>query len=124
MEFTKEQWENIGLLEGVSEDRKEMVSHAMTLAFNWIDSQPKPEQDIPGYQHEIYPLEAARRVAMSIDLTDEEILEICKEVGPARDKFDFGQFIGYSLDAECEFQFDFCEKKIEELKSKHNDIKI
>ena len=126
MEYTKEQWEKIGLLDGISEDRKEIVSHAMTLAFNWIDSQPKPEQDIPGFQPETLPLEVVRRITMSVDLTDEEILKICEEVGPAHDRFDFGVFVGYpGIDAECEFQFDFCNRIIlEHQLTQDNDGKL
>ena len=119
MDYTREDWERIGLLEGVSEDRKEMVSHAMTKAFNWIDQKSdKSEQDIPGFQHEVLPLEVVRRIAISIDLTDREIIQICEDVGPAHDKYDFSQFGGYDITAECEFQFTYCDGKIEELKNK------
>ena len=123
MDYTREDWERIGLLEDISEDRKDMVAHAMTVSFNWIDNQPKPEQDISGHQNETLPLLAAHRVAKSINLTDDEILEISKEVGSAYEKFliDFDELTVYSyIDIECEFLSHYCDNKIEEYKNKNN----
>jgi len=118
MEFTTEQWEKIGLLEGISEDRKDVVAHALTVAFNWIDKRHDEQNEI---QHEVLPIEVIHRIARTIDLTDEEILKICEEVHPARDGYDFNKFNyvgGNTIDYEAEFIAEFCDEKIEQYKQK------
>mgnify|MGYP001327103479 CR=1 FL=1 len=120
MEFNTKQWEAIGLLEGISEDRKDVVAHALTVAFNWVDKKHN-EQNQDKFQHEILPIEVIHRIAKVIDLTDEEILKICEEINPARDGYDFNKFNyvgGNTIDYEAEFIAEFCDEKIEQYKNK------
>jgi len=115
MEWNRKKWEEIGVLVGIPEYRKDIVAYAMTVAFNWI------EQNMSGCQHEVLPIEVVNRIARTIDLTDEQILEICKEVHPAHDGYDFNKFNyvgGNTIDYEAEFVGEFCDKKIEQLKNR------
>jgi len=119
MEWNREKWEEIGVLVGIPEDRKDVVAYAMTVAFNWIEERNK-EADAK-FQHEVLPIEVVNRIARTIDLTDEEILKICEEVHPARDGYDFNKFNyvgGNTIDCEAEFVGEFCDKKIEQLKNR------
>ena len=121
-EFTQIQWDNIGLLEGFPDNRKFEATHALNVVFNWIKKRhEEPEQDIPGFtgQHELLPLHVIHKMIRTIDLNDQQILEICNEVHEAFDKFDIDEILKHTystIDAEAEFVYEFSENKIKQYK--------
>ena len=120
MEFNTKQWEAIGILEGIPEDRKDVVAHALTVAFNCVDKKHN-KQNQNKFQYEVLPIEVIRRIVKEINLTDEEILKICEEVHPARDGYDFNKFNyvgGSTIDYEAEFIAEFSDEKIKQYKNK------
>ena len=112
---SKNEWEELGLLESTPEDRKDKATHALNLAVRWIS-----DNSINGDgQLETLPVTIILRIVNKIDVTDEEILNICKEVRPAVEAYDFGKFNGISpLGLECEFIHEFTEYKITKLQQK------
>ena len=123
-EFTQIQWENTGLLEEFTKDRKLVATHAFNVVFKWLEEhREEPEQDIPGFtgQYETLPLDVIHKIIKNVDLTDQEILEICNEVHIAFDKFDITEILKHTystIDAEAEFVAEFSEKKINQYKNK------
>ena len=111
--FTRNQWKEMGLLDGTSEEFEERATKAMNVAFlHMYDSHEEGKE-----QFELLPLMVISRVIRSVEMTDKEALEICKEVETATKTYDFNQFNGYSsIDVEAEFVAEFVDKKLEELK--------
>ena len=114
--FTRNQWKEMGLLDGTSEEFEERATKAMNVAFFFMKDK---HEEGKSEQFELLPLMVISRVIRSVDITDEEVLEICKEVEGAIKTYDFNQFIGYSsIDVEAEFTADFVDRKLEELKNR------
>ena len=114
--FTRNQWKEMGFFDGTSEEFEEKATKAMNVAFLYMyDKREEGKSE----QFELLPLMVISRVIRSVDITDEEVLEICKEVEGAIKTYDFNQFIGYSsIDVEAEFTADFVDRKLEELKNR------
>ena len=112
--FTRNQWKEMGLLDGTSEEFEERATKAMNVAFLYMyDKREEGKSE----QFELLPLMVISRVIRSVDITDEEVLEICKEVEAALETYDFNKFMGYSsIDVEAEFVAEFVDRKLEELK--------
>ena len=121
---TLKEWEDFGLLAELPEDRKFAATHAFNVVFNWIEEHhEKPEQDIPGFtdQNEMLPLHVIHKMISDIDLTDQEILNICTEVYEAFNKFDITEILKHTystIGLECEFMHEFTEKIINKLENK------
>lgn len=116
--LTKKQWEEMGLLEGFTEDRKIAATHAFNYVFNWIEERHKEEDT---NQYELLPLHVIHRMIKDVDLTNQQILEVCDEVHAAFDKFDIAEVLKHTystIDAEAEFVAEFSEKKIIDYKNK------
>ena len=118
-EYTKEKWEELGLLESTPEDRKDKAVHALNLALKWI-SDKSINSDI-SESFETLPVTIILLIVNKIDVTDEEILNICKEVRPAVESYDFNKFNGISaMGLECEFMHEFTEYQIKKLQENKN----
>lgn len=113
--YTREKWEEFGLLESTPEDRKDKAVHALNLAVHWINDNSINSDAQLG----TLPVTIILLIVNKIDVTDEEVLNICKEVRPAVEAYDFGKFNGISqLGLECEFMDEFTKYKIAKLQNK------
>ena len=114
--YNKEKWEQIGLLEGVPEDRKNMAVESMNFAMNWLSHlNDNSDEDIS--EIETITLPVILRIALQIDLTKAEVLECCKELRQQWSKFDRTRFQG-NIDPEAAFCKSFAEMKINQYKNK------
>ena len=112
--FTRNQWKEMGFFDGTSEEFEEKATKAMNVAFFFMKDK---HEEGKSEQFELLPLMVISRVIRSVEMTDKEALEICKEVETATKTYDFNQFNGYSsIDVEAEFVAEFVDKKLEELK--------
>jgi hypothetical protein len=110
--YTREKWEDLGLLETIPEDRKDKAVHALNLSCKWTSDKTINPDEI----YETLPISIILLIIKKIDLSDEEVLNICKEVRPAVEAYDFGKFNGISsLGLECEFMHEFTEYQINKL---------
>jgi hypothetical protein len=73
-EYTKEEWEDFGLLAQLPEDRKEMVVNCYNIVMDWLTKDDTHEEEIEPL---LFPL--LYRIAKIVDLTETEVLETCKE---------------------------------------------
>lgn len=113
--YTREKWEELGLLESTPEDRKDKAVHALNLAVRWMNDNSINSDD----EVETLPVTIILLIINKVDVTDEEVLNICKEVRPAVEAYDFGKFNGISqIGLECEFMHEFTEHQIEKLQKK------
>lgn len=114
-EYTREKWEEIGISESIPEDRKDKAVRALNIALKWIhDNSINSDDEI-----ETLPLSIILLIIKKVDISDEEVLNICKEVRPAVEAYDFSRFNGISqLGLECEFMHEFSELRIEKLLQK------
>jgi hypothetical protein len=114
-DYTREKWEELGLLESTPEDRKDKAVHALNLAVHWINNNTIDSDR----QLETLPVTIILLIINKVDVTDDEVLNICKEVRPAVETYDFSKFNGISqIGLECEFMHEFTEHQIEKLKQK------
>lgn len=113
--YTREKWEEIGLLESIPEDRKDKAASALNISLKWVnDNSINSDLDV-----ETLPLSIILLIIKEVDICDDEVLNICKEVRPAVKAYDFGKFNGISpLGLECEFMREFADHQIEKLKQK------
>ena len=111
--FTRNQWKEMGLFDGTGEEFEVKATKAMNVAFLFMYDKHEEGKE----KYELLPLMVIHRLIRSIDMTDDEALEICKEVETAVERYDFNTFDGYSsIDVEAEFVAEFCDNKLEELK--------
>lgn len=115
MKHTKEQWEEIGLLLTVPEDRKDDATRMLNLALEYhLGGEAKEDKHKP-FETIGFPI--LIKIIKEINLSDAEALEILKEIPSALKKYNTHQFDGYPVDIEMEFAHRYCEDKIEQLKN-------
>jgi hypothetical protein len=113
--YTREKWEEFGLFESTPEDRKDKAVRALNLAVNWINNNAINSDS----QLSTLPVTIILLIVNKVDVTDEEVLNICKEVRPAIEAYDFDKFFGISqLGLECEFMDEFTKHQIAKLQQK------
>ena len=129
---TKEEWETTGILESTPEDRKDKVVNALNIGVKWIIESDYVKDDIDfidwvGDTNNINTMVPVVivKILNKIDVTDEEILTICKEVNSARRNFDSATLLNSTdsykelgIDLNAEFFRNFCDAKVNQLKLK------
>ena len=106
----------IGLLGSTPEDRKDKVVESLNFATNWL-SRLKDNSGEDTGELETITLPVVLRIANQVDLTEVEVLEICKELRQQWQKFDRTRFPG-NIDPEAAFCKSFAEMKINQYKNK------
>lgn len=111
--YTRKQWENLGLLVNTPENRKDGVVHSLNVAVKWLVDAPINSDD--DGEIETITLPAILRITNEVDLTDIEVLEICKELRITYKNFDRTRYIRLK-DPEASFIKEFCNIEIKEHK--------
>jgi len=110
--YTREKWEEIGLLESTPEDRKDKVVNALNILMKTVEINQIHSDDT---QFETIPFPVVIRIISAVDVEEVEIPRLYHEIRTAFKKFNTQ---GMNLDYETEFAYDYANKKIEELKQK------
>jgi hypothetical protein len=77
-EYIKKDWERTGFLEELPEDRKNMVVNCFNLAIKWVTDDALVTGKRQG-ELETLVLPIMYRIGKFVDLTDAQVMEICKE---------------------------------------------
>ncbi|MFA5207114.1 MAG: hypothetical protein WC428_00290 [Candidatus Paceibacterota bacterium] len=112
---TKEEWEAIGILSITFEDRKDKVVNALNIGVQWLIGLPI-STNVNDYRESIV-LPVIVKIANEVDVSEEEVLTICKEIYTGFKIFD-PSTLPNSIDPEAEFVRAFCVSKINQLNSK------
>jgi hypothetical protein len=108
------EWEDFGLLAELPEDRKEMVVFCYNTAIKWLTDDlavtHKKQETF-----EVLILPTFYRIAKIVDLTEAQVLEICKEFRISWLKFDPTELVNVD-DPEAHFIASFAEMKINQYK--------
>jgi hypothetical protein len=112
-EYTKEKWEDFGLLAELPEDRKEMVVSCYNIVMDWLAKDDSHEEEIEAL---ILPL--LYRIAKIVDLTKTQVIEICKEFQQSWSTKDSDEAESHYLAIDFEMMFisKFAEMKINQYK--------
>lgn len=114
-----ERWTEIGIMDGVPEDRKEAVANGFEFAYKFLMERENSNPDADT-QFEIISFQIIRRIVEKIDLSEAELLEIinyCNTEG--KDMiFEYGTAGG--MDYEAEFGYRYAENYVENYKHKNN----
>ena len=102
--------ELVELLDATPVDRKNKVIKALNIAIKWLMDNDK----ITDYINVIIPA-TVTKIVNEVDVTDEEILNICNEMNIAFENFDPKVYPNLK-DPEAEFVTNFCMNKINQLK--------
>ena len=116
---TVKEWEKIGFLSDIPEERKQMVADCFNTASKWLIEGSIVTSEKQGeLETLVFPL--FYRIAKVVDLTEAQVLETCKEFRQAWVDFDPSQLINveYLADPELHFVKSFAEMKINQLKQK------
>lgn len=105
-------WEEIGLLDGLPENRKKNVADAFTITYEYVLSMPSKDG-----QYETLAFPIIRRIVGNFDLNKEQIIEIIEEFREAIKNFD------WTVYDEASFVDLFVSTKINNLKIKYEDNK-
>jgi len=119
MEYTKEKWEEIGLLIGTPEDRKDKAVRVLNIGLkHLLDKQAKEKNDDTHRPFETMGIPILIRIVREVNLSDDEVVEILDDMEPAIERYDFNKFGGYAfIDTEMEFCHEYSTNKIEQLKN-------
>lgn len=113
MIHSKEQWEKIGLLDTMPEERKDMAVEAFNAGVKFL-TENETEEHKP---FETVGFPVLIRIIKEVDLSAEEVPKLFQEVAVAMEEYDYNKFNGFpQIDVEMEFVQEFSFKKIEELK--------
>jgi hypothetical protein len=113
--ITKKNWERIGFLEELPEDRKDMVVNCFNLAIKWVTDDTLVRGKRQG-ELETLVLPIMYRIAKVVDLTESQVIEILKDFYHAWLSFDPTKD-EKSADPELHFVKTFCESKINQYKN-------
>jgi TusA-related sulfurtransferase len=118
--FSIEKWENLGVLEGLTDEQKVKTVVAFNIALNYlIKNEDKYETFFT------IPFPVIHRILKTRDLSEEEVIEIIDDCIPSCKKFietsDFTSFYS-TVDVEAEFISYYAEQKIEELNTRATEI--
>ena len=115
MNHSKEQWEKIGLLDTIPEERKDMAVTVFNAVITHLTKNETEEHK--SFETIAFPI--LIRILREVDLSVEEAIQMLGELDVAVEKYDFNKFNGfYDIDVEMEFVVEFAEKKLEELKKR------
>lgn len=113
---TVKEWEDYGLLAEIPEDRKEMVVSCFNISSKWLVEDSLVTTEKHG-EFETMVLPLFYRIAKIVDLTEEQVIEICKEFRQGWVDFDPTELVNIG-DPELHFVKSFAEMKINQLKQK------
>lgn len=116
MKTNNTEWEKSGLLQDISEDRKEMITNCFNIAVDWINDIKIADdgERIGEIEVLIFPL--FYRIAKEVDLDKIQILEVCKEFRHAWYRADMSRY-PKSIDPEAAFLKAFAEMKINQCEN-------
>lgn len=114
---TVKEWEDYGLLQEIPEDRKEMVVSCFNIATKWLMEGSLVSSERQG-EIETLMLPLFYRIAKFVDLTEMQVLEICKEFRQSWLQHAVGERYPEFVDPEAEFLRAFAEMKINQYKQK------
>ena len=110
--MTHKKWEELGLLDGLHDNRKKDVAKAFTIIYEYVESNPSTDG-----QYETLAFPIIRRIVGNIDLTREEIIQVIKESREA-----FKIFVPpdncFLMDVEPEFTNKFVNDYLERANPK------
>ena len=108
--YTREKWEELGLLAELPEDRKEMVVSCYNIVMDWLTKDDTHKEEI-----EELLLPTFYRITKIINLTEAQVLETCKEFGQSWLGFDSTELLNVD-DPELHYVASFAEEKINQYK--------
>jgi hypothetical protein len=114
--YTREKWEEIGLLSGIPEDRKDNVVNALNVAVKGMT------ENLGRVQNETIPIPVIMKIVRTVDVPDEDIPRLCNEILEEYNKHDFEKDKAnadyMNIDYEAMFLSKFADMKIEQYKQK------
>lgn len=110
--MTQKKWGELGMLDGLLNNRKKNVAKALTITYEYISNMPSTDDQCKTL---IFPI--IRRIVEKFDLTKEEIIEIIKEFRESLKNFNSTNI--FQTDAEVEFVSLFSDLKINSLEIKN-----
>ena len=117
--YTREKWEEIGLLSGIPEDRKDNVVNALNVAVKGMTENLVHDGRV---QNETIPIPVIMRIVSTVDVPDEDILRLYNEILEEYNKHDFEKDKAnceyMDIDYEAMFLSKFADMKIEQYKQK------
>jgi hypothetical protein len=115
---TIKEWENSGLLQDISEDRKQMMVDCFNVAIDWLTADKVVSADDTDDQIETLILPLFYRIAKIVDLNKIQVLEICKEFRQSWSHADMTRYAKI-VDPEAAFLKAFAEMKISQYKNQN-----
>lgn len=118
-EYTREKWEEIGLLESTPEDRKDKVAHALNVVLkSIIENSMHSDNDA----FETLSIPIITGIVNVVDVPDEDISHMCHEIRTRYAEHDFDkdktEHEYMILDYEAMFLCKIIEEKINYYKNK------
>jgi hypothetical protein len=118
-EYTREKWEDIGLLSSTPEDRKDKVAHALNVA---VKAMIENVVHSDNTQFETIPIPVIIGIVNAVDVSDEDISRMCYEIRMSYIEHDFdkdkAEHEHINLDYEAMFLCKIIEEKINYYKNK------
>jgi hypothetical protein len=114
-----ERWTEIGIMDGVPEDRKEAVANGFEFAYKFLMERENSNPDADT-QFETISFPIIRRIVEKIDLSETELLEIinyCNTEGKDKIRDTAG-----GMDYEAEFGYRYAEIYVENYKHKNKKL--
>jgi hypothetical protein len=107
-----ERWSKTGMLDGLPEDRKEMVATSFEFLLNYlVENDISNNGDIESLSFPII-----RRIGAVVDITTDDIENIVQEIKEQYYEYNTFDEELYENDKELAFCTEFSEKKINEMK--------
>jgi len=121
--YSLEKWENIGLLEGLTEEQKVKTVAAFNIALKYIMEN---EDKYESHSFSTIPFPIIYKIIKSRDLNEKEIIEIINESVVQFNLFADTSELSYyyNLDMEALFISKYAEQKIEELNTRDGQISL
>jgi len=118
-EYTREKWEEIGLLSSTPEDRKDKVAHALNVAvISMIENRIHSDDT----QFETIPVPVITGIINVVDVPNEDISRMCYEIRTRYAEHNFNKDKAeceyMNLDYEAMFLCKIIEEKINYYKNK------
>lgn len=118
-EYTREKWEDIGILKNIPEDRKDKVVNALNIATNAMKVNTI-HTDV--MSDETVPIPVIMKIVCAVDVPDEDIPRLYNEILREYNGHDFekdkASYDYLIMDYEAMFLSKFADFKIEQYKQK------
>lgn len=115
-QYSKEKYEELGMLIGVPENRKDRVVNAINIIINQLGEVEEYAVTLGA------PIAAIMRIVIDVDVSDKDILLLYDEILAQFKSHDFEQDRAdcdyYGMDYEAMFLVKLAEFKIKEIKEK------